>query len=140
MILATEYEPYSVLRRLLPYIAGSASVVVYSPHLQTLYSLQQKLRAEPTWLSPSIHEPFLRQYQVLPGRTHPEMNGLGSTGCILQVYRVFDQQGVNSYAANKRQGGGATKRRKLDGTEAQSQEGTPVAGEVVEASDKPGDE
>lgn len=131
VILATEYEPYSVLSTLLPYIAGSASVVVYSPHLQTLYDLQSRLRAHPEFLSPSIHEPFLRRYQVLPGRTHPEMNGLGSTGCILQAYRVYDAE-VNSYAAKKRQTMAANKRRKLEAeAEAEaSKEGTPVVADV----------
>lgn len=33
VILACEYEPYSVLERLLPSIGGSAPVIVYSPYL-----------------------------------------------------------------------------------------------------------
>ena len=34
VILASEYEPSSILDRILPKIAGSAPVVIYSPYLQ----------------------------------------------------------------------------------------------------------
>lgn len=34
VLVACHYEPYSILHRLLPYLAGSANVVVHSPHLQ----------------------------------------------------------------------------------------------------------
>ncbi|KAF8665349.1 hypothetical protein AX16_000368 [Volvariella volvacea WC 439] len=33
LIIATEYEPYSILERLVPYLAGSASIVVQSPYI-----------------------------------------------------------------------------------------------------------
>lgn len=128
MILCTQYEPHSVLTRLLPYIAGSAAIVIYSPHLQTLYNLQATLRSIPEYLSPSIHEPFLRKYQVLPGRTHPEMNGLGSTGCILSAFRVYDAE-ANSFAANRRNPA-SSKRRKLEAEAEASKEGTPAEAEV----------
>lgn len=41
-----------------------------------------------TILNPTITEPFLRQYQVLPGRTHPEMNGTAHGGFILHATKV----------------------------------------------------
>ncbi|GAA5929626.1 tRNA 1-methyladenosine methyltransferase subunit GCD10 [Sporobolomyces koalae] len=97
LIVASEYEPYSIIERLIPRLAGSASIVVYSPTLQPLFPCLLSLRADPSILQPTIHEPFLRRYQVLPGRTHPEMQGLTSGGgFLLSCIRVIDQGGVNS--------------------------------------------
>jgi tRNA (adenine58-N1)-methyltransferase non-catalytic subunit len=76
------YDPLSVLGKLFSYLGGSASVVVYSPHLQVRVSciisgggshrcievvsdLQTTLRTDPQYLAPSISESWLRQYQVL---------------------------------------------------------------------------
>ncbi|KDE04895.1 hypothetical protein MVLG_04653 [Microbotryum lychnidis-dioicae p1A1 Lamole] len=97
VILATPYEPLGVLDRLLPYIAGSAPIVIYSPHQATLSEAYQSLRTSPHFLSPTLSEPWLRKYQVLPGRCHPEMNGLGHGGFLLTTTRVFDNPEANSH-------------------------------------------
>ena len=34
LFVASTYDPLSILGKLFPYLGGSASVVVYSPHLQ----------------------------------------------------------------------------------------------------------
>ena len=34
LIIASNYEPYSIIEKLSKYIAGSANIVVYSPFLQ----------------------------------------------------------------------------------------------------------
>ena len=49
----------------------------------------------PGYLGPSLTEGFLRQYQVLPGRTHPMMNMSGSGGFILSVIKVYVRFGSN---------------------------------------------
>ncbi|CAH7666366.1 Gcd10p family-domain-containing protein [Phakopsora pachyrhizi] len=41
-----------------------------------------------TFINVTISEPWLRKYQVLPGRTHPEMNGTHSGGFILTAIKV----------------------------------------------------
>ncbi|GAA5979467.1 hypothetical protein JCM11641_005404 [Rhodosporidiobolus odoratus] len=111
VILATEYEPYSIIERLLPRISGSAPIVVYSPHVQILFNALLPLRSHPAFLVPTIHEPFLRKYQVLPGRAHPEMQGMASGGFILSCLRVLENEEANSATFGKKKrkvgGGGA---------------------------------
>lgn len=34
LIVSCPYEPFSIIHRILPYLAGSANVVVHSPNLQ----------------------------------------------------------------------------------------------------------
>ncbi|KAJ7751187.1 Gcd10p family-domain-containing protein [Mycena maculata] len=89
LIVASDYEPFSILERLVPYLAGSASIVVQSPYVQVLSDLHTKLRALPGYLCPSVTEVWLRRYQVLPGRTHPTMNTSGSGGFILHAIKVY---------------------------------------------------
>ncbi|KAJ7459153.1 Gcd10p family-domain-containing protein [Mycena galericulata] len=89
LIVASDYEPFSILERLVPYLAGSASIVVQSPYVQVLSELHAKLRALPEYLCPSVTEVWLRRYQVLPGRTHPTMNTSGSGGFILHAIKVY---------------------------------------------------
>ena len=34
LIIASDYEPYSILERLVPYLSGSASIVIHSPSIE----------------------------------------------------------------------------------------------------------
>ena len=34
LIVASEYEPHSIIEKMAPYLAGSASIVVHTPHVQ----------------------------------------------------------------------------------------------------------
>ncbi|WFD20583.1 tRNA (adenine(58)-N(1))-methyltransferase non-catalytic subunit trm6 [Malassezia caprae] len=90
VLVASPYEPYSVVRRLIPYLAGSSNVVVHSPHLQPLVEAQARMRANPAFVNVSVTEPWLRRYQVLPQRTHPDMMTSASAGYILHGIRILD--------------------------------------------------
>lgn len=89
LLIASQYDPSSILARLSPYLAGSASIVVYSQHLQIVAELQNKMRAESQYLAPSVTESWLRRYQVLPGRTHPTMVTSGSGGFLLHATKMY---------------------------------------------------
>lgn len=119
VIIACEYDPYSILQRLLPSIGGSAPIVIFSPYLQVLHDTNLLLRASPSFLAPSLIEPWLRKYQVLPGRCHPEMNGMPPGGYILVCTRVFDSGEVHSVLSGRR----AAKRRKVEDAEGGFEEG-----------------
>jgi len=101
LIVASEYDPYSILEKLSPYLAGSASIVVHSPHIQIVADLQNKLRDRPQYLGPAVTELWLRRYQVLPGRTHPLMNMSGSGGFILHTTKVYDDPTASSVMAHR---------------------------------------
>lgn len=103
LLIASQYEPFSIVQCLTPYLAGSASITVYSQYLPILTELQSKMRPLPAYLNPSITEAWLRQYQVLPGRTHPLMNMTGSGGYILHATHVYDDKKALSALAGFRQ-------------------------------------
>ena len=88
LLVASQYDPFSIVDKLYPYLGGSASIVVHSPHVQVVTNLQTQLRDRLGYLGPTVTEGFLRRYQVLPGRTHPMMNASGSGGFILHVIKM----------------------------------------------------
>lgn len=89
LLVCSEYEPISILDKLKPSLSGSASIVIQSPYLSVLSSAQHSLRTSPDFIHVTISEPWLRRYQVLPGRTHPEMNGTLGGGFMLSAIRVM---------------------------------------------------
>jgi len=87
---------------MLPRLAGSAQIVVFSELLQPLVQLSQHMAQSRDYLAPSLTEPTLRKYQVLPGRMHPEMNGLPASGFILSATRVIGDDEPAPARAGKR--------------------------------------
>ncbi|KAI7821219.1 Gcd10p family-domain-containing protein [Gamsiella multidivaricata] len=91
LIVASQYQPESILEKLLPYVRGSRPVIVYHPHKEALLETSTWMRKCPDLLAPQLTESWLRKSQVLPGRTHPEMSTWGSGGCLLTATKVIDQ-------------------------------------------------
>jgi tRNA (adenine-N(1)-)-methyltransferase non-catalytic subunit len=111
LLIATEYDPLTIIERLSPYLAGSASVVVHSPFSQISVDLQAKLRNIPHFLCPTVTETWLRRYQVLPGRTHPMMAMSGSGGFLVHATKIYDDPTAEAALMQRRQ---KHKRPKLD--------------------------
>lgn len=51
------------------------------------------------YLNVQLTESWLRRYQVLPGRTHPQMTTTGGGGYILSATRVLDNPNENPVEA-----------------------------------------
>lgn len=88
LILATELSPISVINRLTRYLAGSATLAVYSPYQQVLAETLQYCRKDANYLATQMTESWSRTYQVLPGRTHPLMSTSAMGGYLLHATRV----------------------------------------------------
>ncbi|GAA5957545.1 hypothetical protein JCM21900_001631, partial [Sporobolomyces salmonicolor] len=88
-----------------------------------LFSALLPLRTHPAILSPTIHEPFLRRYQVLPGRAHPEMQGMGSGGFLMTMTRVLENEGVNSVSWGRREKRRLLKEKEREKGAAEGSEG-----------------
>lgn len=86
---------------------------------QLLFNALQRFRSHPSLLAPTIHEPFLRRYQVLPGRTHPEMQGMASGGFVLNMVRVYENELANAAGV----GGRGRAKRKAPTAQAGAEKG-----------------
>ena len=91
LIVASQYQPESILEKLLPYVAGSRPVIVYHGTKEALLETSTWMRRCADLLAPQLTESWLRKSQVLPGRTHPEMSTWGTGGSLLTATKVIDQ-------------------------------------------------
>lgn len=111
--MSTDLNPLSVLARLSPYLAGSATVTVYSQHQQVLAELLQYCKHDAHFLNPNLTESFTRTYQVLPGRTHPLMTTSATGGYLLHALKVIPSKAeTNAYQYDRQKRAGAAKKKK----------------------------
>ncbi|KAG8377909.1 hypothetical protein BUALT_Bualt08G0082600 [Buddleja alternifolia] len=87
----------SIVKELVPLLSYSAPFVIYHQYLEPLASCMHNLQTEKMAISLQIAEPWLREYQVLPSRTHPHMQMSSSGGYILSGTRITctDQAQLN---------------------------------------------
>ncbi|KAJ1969333.1 tRNA (adenine(58)-N(1))-methyltransferase non-catalytic subunit trm6 [Dimargaris xerosporica] len=90
LVIASQYQPESILNELVPYVGGSRPIVVYSPSKEPLVTTAAFMKTSPDYLFPQITESWIREYQVLPGRTHPLMTMNAGGGYLLNAIRVYD--------------------------------------------------
>ncbi|OAV92096.1 hypothetical protein PTTG_09724, partial [Puccinia triticina 1-1 BBBD Race 1] len=88
-ITCSEYEPESIVSNLLDRLMALSTIVIYSCHLRPLSDLQTLLKSKTEFIQITISQPWLRVYQVLVGRTHPEMNGTHHGGFIFSAIKVI---------------------------------------------------
>ncbi|KAI9497189.1 hypothetical protein BDB00DRAFT_18926 [Zychaea mexicana] len=90
LIISSQYAPETVIKKLVPYISGSRRIVVYSHSKEVLLEAAHYMRRSTEFLAVDITESSLRQYQVLPGRTHPEMTTSAGGGYLLSALKIID--------------------------------------------------
>ncbi|CAO3685420.1 unnamed protein product [Rhizopus stolonifer] len=90
LVISSSCTPESVISELMKYVSGSRPVVVYSFSKELLLQAAYWMRRSHEFINADITESFLRQYQVLPGRMHPNMNTSAGGGYLLSAIRVID--------------------------------------------------
>lgn len=115
LIVASFMNLTTILHHATPLLRGGAQVVVYSPNIEPLTELadcystarrtaflnhptevpDEDFPLNPTLLlAPAIQTARCREWQVLPGRTHPLMTGRGGAeGYIFTATRVLPAEG-----------------------------------------------
>lgn len=83
LIVAPELDPWTLVQKLLPLLPNTAPFAIYHHYLQPLATCKHNLEIERMSVCLQLTEPWLREYQVLPGRTHPCMQTNGFGGYIL---------------------------------------------------------
>ncbi|MCJ1387192.1 tRNA (adenine(58)-N(1))-methyltransferase non-catalytic subunit trm6 [Xylographa bjoerkii] len=131
LVVASVMDPTAILHHTIPLLRGAAQVVVYSPNIEPLAELadyystarrtafqmdppssndfpNEDFPLNPTLLlNAAIYTARCRNWQVLPGRTHPLMTGRGGAdGYVFTATRVLPAEG-------KVEARGSYKRRKL---------------------------
>lgn len=151
VIIASHMDVVTVLENTIPLIRGGGHIVIYSPTLEPLARLvdlfSKERRAaflahatkgedpdkadfplDPRMLlAPTIQTSRIREWQVLPGRTHPLMTARGGAeGYVFTARRVIPVAGGVEARGNH-----ATKRRKIDHPEPTVAMETPTTANAM---------
>ncbi|MCL7027435.1 hypothetical protein MKW94_006983 [Papaver nudicaule] len=92
IVAAPDLDPWTVIQELLPHLSYSAPFAIYHQYLQPLASCMHNLQTARMAIGLQISEPWLREYQVLPSRTHPCMQMSGFGGYILNGIRICNNE------------------------------------------------
>jgi len=103
LIIATKLEPEPILFALYPFLAPARSFAVFSLYMEPLALIQQKLFERGIALNLDLSETWMREYQVLPARTHPLMRMHGASGYVLSGIKVIEEDGEKGTKKQKTQ-------------------------------------
>ncbi|XP_020259775.1 tRNA (adenine(58)-N(1))-methyltransferase non-catalytic subunit trm6 [Asparagus officinalis] len=95
IVAAPEMDVGSIIEDLLPLLSYSAPFAIYHQYLQPLATCMHKLQTSKMAINLQISEPWLREYQVLPSRTHPHMQMSGFGGYILSGTKISGTDSCN---------------------------------------------
>lgn len=88
LIVASRFHPTPLLLTLLDFVAPSRPFVVYCQYKEPLLECYTKLRERGGVINLRVSETWLRNYQVLPDRSHPKLLMSGGGGYLLSGFTV----------------------------------------------------
>ena len=88
LLMATDAALFPLADVIISALSPSASFVIYAASSEHLAALYQRLRNARIAVNLQLSETWFREYQMLPNRTHPDMNMSGGGGYILSGTRV----------------------------------------------------
>lgn len=88
LIIVAKEHPVAILNTLLPFVKPSRPVVVFQLSRDILMETFIDLKSGGRTTGLKLTSNWLRMYQVLPNRTHPDVNMNGNSGFILHGYTV----------------------------------------------------
>ncbi|XP_013725842.1 tRNA (adenine(58)-N(1))-methyltransferase non-catalytic subunit trm6-like isoform X1 [Brassica napus] len=88
IMAAQDQDPWTLAKDVLPLLSYSAPFAIYHQYLQPLATCMHNLQQGKMAINLQITEPWLREYQVLPSRTHPHMQMSSFGGYVLSGIRI----------------------------------------------------
>lgn len=88
LVIASKFHPKSMLLEMLEYLTNGCPFVVYFTHQEALIECHIVLRELNLATNIEITETFLRNIQVLPNRSHPEIVMSATGGYILRGIKI----------------------------------------------------
>ncbi|KAH8298103.1 hypothetical protein KR018_006836 [Drosophila ironensis] len=88
LVLAAKEHPSNILQALLPLVKPSRPIVVFSTCKELLQETYMELKTTGKVTGLHLTSNWLRTYQILPNRTHPEVNMSGNSGYLLTGYTL----------------------------------------------------
>uniref|UniRef100_A0A7S2YLH2 tRNA (adenine(58)-N(1))-methyltransferase non-catalytic subunit TRM6 n=1 Tax=Entomoneis paludosa TaxID=265537 RepID=A0A7S2YLH2_9STRA len=95
LLVIRQYDIQETLEGLLPYLAPSCPLVIFCEYLEPLTQCFQWLQDNQLAIHLHLMSTWTREYQVLPGRTHPAMNMSQNGGFVLTGIKLDTELGRN---------------------------------------------
>ena len=95
IIVVTEYDPTAALLALLPYLKPSCPFVVYCEFIEPLTECFRQVQEQELAINVRLSDTWMREFQVLPDRTHPTMNLPAHGGFLLTGIKLDPHAGRN---------------------------------------------
>lgn len=95
VIVAARYDPTATLLALWPHLAPSAPFVVFCEFVEPLTECFRELQTQELAINLRLSDTWMREYQVMEGRTHPNMSMSQSGGFILTGIKLDPIGGRN---------------------------------------------
>lgn len=83
LIICAKEHPSTIIKSLLPFVKPSRPIVIYNTSREILADLYVEMKSTYSVTSLKITSNWMRSYQILPNRTHPEINMSGNSGFLL---------------------------------------------------------
>lgn len=87
VIVGKEY-PSSILKALRPFLNPSRPVVVFNQSKEVLMDLYVEMKTINDITNLKLTSNFMRNYQILPNRTHPDVQMNANSGFLLRGYSI----------------------------------------------------
>lgn len=88
LIIVAKEHPIAILNTLLPFVKPSRPIVIFQLSRDILMETFIDLKSSGKVTGLKLTSNWLRMYQVLPNRTHPDVNMNGNSGFLLHGYTV----------------------------------------------------
>lgn len=87
LIITAKEHPLNIVSELTQFLKSGRYLVIFSISKEPLVDVYTHLKDKLNFINIRIMSNFLRNYQVLPNRTHPEVN-MSTGGFILTAYKL----------------------------------------------------
>lgn len=88
LIICAKEHPSTIVKFLLPFVKASRPIVIYNASREILADLYVEMKSTYSVTNLKITSNWMRSYQILPNRTHPEITMSGNSGFLLCGYTV----------------------------------------------------
>jgi hypothetical protein len=88
LIIATNFDPLPILKEAIHLITPSSPIVIFCEYIQPLVECYLYLQHSESGIHLQLLDTWMREFQTLPGRSHPMMSCPTSGGYVLLGIKV----------------------------------------------------
>lgn len=88
LVIVAKENPSEILKALLPFVKSSRPIVIFSLSRELLMEMYVELKALNEVTGLRLTSNWMRMYQILPNRTHPDVNMNANSGFLLVGYVI----------------------------------------------------